>query len=114
MKQVVVITGLGQGMGREVALMLARSGSTIAGFDVDPEGIASLKAELEKTGRDHFVTTMDICDRPGILKFSGDVLDRFICASAAWEFVTATSTSFSPTSASVSSAPSRKLISKKP
>ena len=77
MKQVVVITGLGQGMGREVALMLARSGSTIAGFDVDPEGIASLKAELEKTGRDHFVTTMDICDRPGILKFSGDVLDRF-------------------------------------
>jgi len=33
--QVVVITGLAQGIGREVARLLAASGTSVAGFDVD-------------------------------------------------------------------------------
>ena len=77
MDQVVVITGLAQGMGREVAKMLAARGETIAGFDRDPEGIESLKAELDRVGADHHLVPLDITDRPGILEFRDEVLKRF-------------------------------------
>jgi short-subunit dehydrogenase len=75
--QAVVITGLAQGIGREVAKLLARSKVPLAGFDVDPEGIESLKKDLEEAGCDHLLTTLDIADRAGILKFRDAVLDKF-------------------------------------
>jgi len=75
--QVVVITGLAQGIGREVAKLLAKSKTPVAGFDVDDEGIASLKKELDQAGCDHLLTTLDISDRPGILRFRDAVLDKF-------------------------------------
>jgi short-subunit dehydrogenase len=75
--QVVVITGLADGIGREVAKLLARSETSVAGFDVDEEGIASLRGELEEAGCDHLLATLDVTDRPGILRFRDTVLDRF-------------------------------------
>jgi short-subunit dehydrogenase len=75
--QAVVITGLAQGIGREVATLLARSKVPVAGFDVDKEGIESLKKEFEKAGCDHLLTTVDIADRPAILKFRDAVLAKF-------------------------------------
>jgi short-subunit dehydrogenase len=75
--QVVVITGLAQGIGREVAKLLAGSKVPVAGFDVDEDGIESLKKELEKAGCDHLLMTLDIADRPGILKFRDAVLEKF-------------------------------------
>ena len=77
MDQVIVITGLAQGMGREVAKMLAARGAAIAGFDMDPEGIESLKAELDNVGVRHHLVPLDITDRPGILEFRDEVLKRF-------------------------------------
>jgi short-subunit dehydrogenase len=75
--QAVVITGLAQGMGREVARLLARSKVPVAGFDVDADGIESLKKELEQAGCEHLLTILDITDRPGILKFRDAVLEKF-------------------------------------
>ena len=75
--QVVVITGLAQGMGLEVARQLARAGDAIAGFDIDEPGIASLQKELEEGGREHLLTALDVTDRKGILAFRDRVLDRF-------------------------------------
>lgn len=77
MKQVVVITGLAQGMGRDVAKLLAESGDSVAGFDIDKDGIASLKEELEKIGGEHLLKTLDINDRKGIKKFSNEVLKKY-------------------------------------
>jgi short-subunit dehydrogenase len=74
---VVVITGLAQGMGREVAMRLAEAGDTIAGFDVDAEGIDSLRAELRGAGHDVLLTTLDVCDRPGIARFRDEVLAKY-------------------------------------
>lgn len=73
----VVITGLAQGIGREVAKLLARSKVPVAGFDVDTEGIESLKRELEAAGCDHLLTTLDIVDRAGILQFRDMVLEKY-------------------------------------
>ncbi len=75
--QAVVITGLAQGIGREVAKLLARSKVPVAGFDVDEDGIESLKKEFEEAGCDHLLMTLDIADRPGILKFRDMVLEKF-------------------------------------
>jgi len=75
--QAVVITGLAQGIGREVARLLAGSKVPVAGFDVDEDGIESLKKELEQAGCGHLLMTLDIADRPGILKFRDMVLDKF-------------------------------------
>ena len=72
--QVVIITGVAQGMGREVALRLAARGDVVAGFDVDAAGIESLRAELDAKGSESFLTTLDVCDRPGILAFRDEVL----------------------------------------
>ena len=77
MNQVIVITVLAQGMGREVAKMLAARGATIAGFDLDPEGIETLKAELDAAGARHHLVPLDITDRPGILEFRDTVLEKF-------------------------------------
>lgn len=77
MSDVVVITGLGDGMGREVAKMLAASGDSVAGFDVDAAGIESLRAELDAAGGDHLLRAMDICDRDGILEFRDEVLEKY-------------------------------------
>ena len=75
--QVVVITGLGQGMGREVALRLAAAGDAVAGFDVDAAGVESLRSELKARGNDCLLTTLDVCDRPGIRAFRDEVLGKY-------------------------------------
>jgi short-subunit dehydrogenase len=75
--QAVVITGLAQGIGREVAKLLAGSKVPVAGFDVDADGIESLKKEFEEAGCDHLLMTLDVADRPGILKFRDKVLEKF-------------------------------------
>ena len=77
MQKVVVITGLGQGMGREVAEILATSGYSVAGFDMDAEGIAGLQSSLDRIGGDHLLEVMDITDRSGILGFRDRVLEKF-------------------------------------
>jgi len=75
--RVVVITGLAQGMGLEVARQLASAGDAIAGFDIDEAGIASLRKEFEEAGREHLLTPLDVTDRKGILAFRDRVLDQF-------------------------------------
>jgi short-subunit dehydrogenase len=73
----VVITGIAQGMGREVAKLLARSQVPLAGFDVDTDGIGALRAELDSAGCPHLLTVLDITERPGILRFRDAVLEKF-------------------------------------
>jgi len=77
MKKSVVITGLAQGMGREVAKIIAGEGWNVAGFDVDAEGIASLGEELKSIGGEHVLEVVDITDRPRILAFRDRVLEKF-------------------------------------
>ncbi|MCP3986598.1 MAG: SDR family NAD(P)-dependent oxidoreductase [bacterium] len=75
--QVVVISGLAQGMGREVAIRLAREGVAIAGFDLDAEGIESLRKEITGFGGNPVLARIDVCDRARILEFKDEVLDTF-------------------------------------
>ena len=73
----VIITGIAQGMGREVATLLAGSKVPLAGFDVDGDGIGALRAELESAGCPNLLMALDITDRRGILKFRDAALEKF-------------------------------------
>jgi len=77
MEQVVVISGLAQGIGREVTKILAAGGHSVAGFDMDGAGIAGLTNELSGSRGDHYLIEMDITNRKGILEFRDNVLDRY-------------------------------------
>ncbi len=76
MPDVVVISGLADGMGREVAKLLAAAGDSVAGFDVDADGVESLKRELEGTPGDHLLEVLDITDRPGVKAFAEKTLEK--------------------------------------
>ena len=77
MKQVVVITGLAQGMGLEVTRRLAKENVSIAGFDLDKKSIASLNKELDAAGCESLLRVVDITDRPAVLAFRDEVLKTF-------------------------------------
>ncbi len=77
MSQVVVITGLGDGMGCEVAKILTRQGDRVAGFDIDTAGIAALASDVEGAPGECMLETMDVTDRPGILEFRDRVLEKY-------------------------------------
>lgn len=77
MSDVVVITGLADGMGKEVAKMLAAAGDSVAGFDCDASGCGTLAEELKSIRGDHLIKSIDIKDREGILKFRDEVLEKY-------------------------------------
>src|SRR5205814_9737773 len=57
--RVCVVTGGGGGIGRAVALSLARAGAKVAAIDRDESGLEVTKAELRKLGGDHVVSACD-------------------------------------------------------
>ncbi len=79
MNRVVVISGLADGMGKCTAKRLAQKGWRVAGFDIDSNGIDALKKELDEAGAKHLLKALDVTDRPGILRFKGEVLEKFGC-----------------------------------
>jgi short-subunit dehydrogenase len=74
MSEVIVITGCADGMGKEVARMLAARGDKIAGFDCDAKGIQALQQELKG---ENLLMPLDITDRQGIRSFRDAVLEKF-------------------------------------
>jgi short-subunit dehydrogenase len=77
MTKTIVITGLGEGMGREVAKILAGNGYSVAGFDVNGAAVDSLKKGLKAAGGDHHLVTLDVTNRKGILKFRDEVIKKY-------------------------------------
>jgi meso-butanediol dehydrogenase/(S,S)-butanediol dehydrogenase/diacetyl reductase len=61
--KVILITGAGQGIGRAIALRLAKDGADIALVDVKDEKTASVAAEVRKIGRKATTFKADVTKR---------------------------------------------------
>ena len=55
-----IVTGAGQGMGRGIALRLAREGADVAVFDLKAETIAAVRGEVEALGRRSLTRLVDV------------------------------------------------------
>ncbi len=61
--KVALVTGAGQGIGRGIALRLAKEGASLMLVDVNPEGIAAVAAEVEALGRKAATFVANIAER---------------------------------------------------
>lgn len=73
--KVIVVTGAGSGMGREVALELLRRGATVAAADLNGATLAETLA-LAGPGAAISAHTLDITDRAAVEALPGEVAGR--------------------------------------
>ena len=76
--KVVVITGAGSGIGRALALNLARRGSLLALSDVDEAGLAETVELARKAGAVQVRSDrLDVADRDAMGRYALDVVQQF-------------------------------------
>jgi NAD(P)-dependent dehydrogenase (short-subunit alcohol dehydrogenase family) len=71
--RVAVVTGAGGGVGRAVALSLARAGVHVAGIDRDQRGLEVTRAELDALGRKHVIAACDTSSAESVAAASGTI-----------------------------------------
>ena len=72
-KKIALITGAGRGIGKVIALQLAKSGADIALTDLNPE-LEDLKSELNKLGSKCLDFQVDVTDPEAIDKMVSEVV----------------------------------------
>jgi short-subunit dehydrogenase len=76
--KVVVITGAGSGIGRALALDLARRGSLLALSDIDEPGLAETVAQARAAGAARVRSDrLDVADRDAFGRYALDVVEHF-------------------------------------
>lgn len=78
--QVAVVTGAGDGLGREISLGLARAGATVVGADVAADGLATTGQQVEAAGGQFFSVRCDVGSEK-------DVASLFAAVDAAFDRV---------------------------
>jgi len=75
--KVAVITGAGSGIGRALAIELARSGAKLAISDVDTEGLTETEQRLRALGAPVKADRLDVAEREAFLAYADDVKEHF-------------------------------------
>ncbi|MBX7484116.1 SDR family NAD(P)-dependent oxidoreductase [Qipengyuania qiaonensis] len=71
--KVAIVTGGNRGIGRAIALGLARAGAAVAILARDPQRNATVEAELDQVGRPTHADILDVTDRAAIAEAVGRV-----------------------------------------
>ena len=74
--QAAIVTGGARGIGREIALLLAREGADIALFDVNAQTLEQTIGELRQLGRRAEGLVVDVTDGEQVEQGVGKVLDK--------------------------------------
>ncbi|WP_299951844.1 SDR family oxidoreductase [uncultured Modestobacter sp.] len=75
--KVAVVTGAGSGIGRQLAVELARRGARLAVSDVDEAGLAATAARAEALGAQVHSARLDVTDRAAVLGHADAVAGHF-------------------------------------
>jgi len=75
--RVAIVTGGARGIGREIALTLAREGASIVICDVNEEALSLAKAEIEAISRQCMVSVVDVGDYASCEEMANKTLDKF-------------------------------------
>lgn len=75
--QVCVITGAGGGIGRALAIELARSGAHLALSDINIQGLEETKAALQPFGAKVHIQKLDVADKAAIYAYADEVFRHF-------------------------------------
>ncbi len=70
-----IVTGAASGMGRHFALRLAEAGGQVAAFDLDPDGLASLKEAAEATPGTIHTFQCDVSNEDNVVQSVRDAAD---------------------------------------
>lgn len=75
--QVAIVTGGGRGIGRAIALALAREGARVVICSRTLVELTEVASELEKLGRDAIATIADVTDEASVSNMVRKTLERF-------------------------------------
>jgi NAD(P)-dependent dehydrogenase (short-subunit alcohol dehydrogenase family) len=75
--KVVVVTGAGSGIGRALAIGLARRGARLAICDVDGPGLEITRLRTEALGAPAVVATVDVAERMSVAAFATQVAEHY-------------------------------------
>jgi 3-oxoacyl-[acyl-carrier protein] reductase len=76
-KKVALVTGAARGIGREIALTLAREGADIVGNALNAPNLETLVAEVEKLGRKALSVTADVSKKADVDRMVQAAVDAF-------------------------------------
>ncbi|MGE2721740.1 SDR family NAD(P)-dependent oxidoreductase [Mycolicibacterium celeriflavum] len=75
--KVAVVTGAGSGIGRALAIGLARRGVLTAISDVNEEGLRSTAERIGAVGRKPHIQSLDVSDRRAFADYSSTVVEHY-------------------------------------
>src|SRR5690348_9430743 len=74
--KVALVTGAGRGIGRAIALRLAREGADVAAVDVDARALDELAADVKGIGRRVVTARVDVTKSAEVEQFVRRVVDE--------------------------------------
>jgi NADP-dependent 3-hydroxy acid dehydrogenase YdfG len=75
--KIAVVTGAGSGIGRALAVELARSGAKVAISDVDTDGLACTEQLISEIGAPVRSDRLDVTERAAFLGYADTISDHF-------------------------------------
>ncbi|MCK4596959.1 SDR family NAD(P)-dependent oxidoreductase, partial [bacterium] len=75
--KVAVITGAGRGIGRAIALQMAREGASLVCWDIDGEAAAQTAGDIETMGRAALSLQVDVTQLEQVSGAVEQILKRF-------------------------------------
>ena len=75
--KIAVVTGASSGIGRELAIGLAREGCRLALVDIDADGLKETEIRVNQAGGEAIILRVDVSSREEMYAFAEEVIDAY-------------------------------------